>query len=1016
GGGGGGGYSAEANTTSGVNKLSDQTLKLVIDGGITAIGHDGGKSKTGGTTTTTTEIKAKSFKFGATSNLASINGTLKLNTKEDSELEIKGTTVLKGTNTAEAKIEVVKTNGAQSGSSIGTSSTSSTSPVKLKLHDIQSEGKGSITNAGLAFVDSNITAKGTGTEARSLTLTDNTIALIDLDPSTPQAPQTREVKNQMEGTIASITLDHADLEFKRKTGTQKTPTSNSNDASTASIKLNAGSFIKATGDSSLKVKSLYVGENSTDRFSLEVKQGTFTLKEENTQNQIGDITLNKGDFVFEKTGAQPAQKTESKTYHDLKLQGNLTSEGDSSIKVNQIISTQKPNDAEVKNYMISSKGGELRFNLQTKEGQTLQNDFTLDHGGISFYDANSQLMDGIVLKDSSITASGDSSIKAKEIDFSGAKISASGGTLKIEGIKTNTYVGDVSVGDSGVLDVRNSVGSLATLKIKEDSRVTLSAHAPYLSPSEPLGGGKFGKIVVDKLIFESTSGENKLINIAITTQERSIAKAKDDSLFALREGVVTLIDTQNGIKKKVGNAKYDNITLQDISIDKGGYTSVTLTPELIKDKTLLGEEIIRQLNLGIHVSQKTVPELMESIKDPKNKQIMEQIFKDPLHVAIVESILQSQENVFKVGIAEYISSGNVEIVDTTLRYMREAFQGATEGIYASDRIARELKMLRDSNLENRMVRSGNPYVSKTEIASLLDSIKGVRYASDDDGILLDGYSGPNYGSLWASYEGATSFGALENASVNGLSAGYDTLVGDQKEYLLGFYANYGYGTYGSSFVKNNSHNFGLGFYTRMTFDRNEVDLVISQNIGLNHSDLNLGASQALSVQYLNQTLKYNFYITDAQVRYGYLIPVGDKESPFYFKPFGGIDFGFNVNGEMRGDGVAPIGIDQALHFKLNVAVGLEMKKYFNEGSYIYLLPILEKGLFNDGNVINLGFIGANKIPYAQFYQVDTSLGLYAGGQGSVGNNVSITGGLGVKMNVESKDVLTNWNIGFKYKF
>lgn len=998
---------------TGIAKLEDQTLGLNISGGITAIGKDSGSSAAISgtqTTTTITEIKAKNFTFGKTSNLTSINGTLKLNTKEDSEIEIKGTTILQGTSTAEAKIEAVKANGVN-----GAASASNNTNVRLKLHDIQSTGKGSISNAGLTFVDSNIKVTGAN-GAKDLVLTDTTIALVEIDPvGTLQA---RGVTNLMSGTISSITLDGGNLEFKRTLSTKADP---KNTEATASIKLNAKGFISSSGVSQFKVKTIYVGENDTDLFSLKVSNGSFKLIEEATQNKIGEIALENGNFIFQKSSStdQAAdQARQGEQYHDLKLQANLTSTGNSSIKANSIIGVKNTSGSQESNYTISSKNGELRFDLMSSQAQTLENDFVLSNGGLSFYDANSQAMSKITFKNATITATGDSHIKAQEIDLGGATVSASAGTLSLQGIKTNTLVGNVTVGNAGILEAKNSGGSFVALKVQEGSNVSLSAVAPYISPSDPLGGGAFGRVNVGSLFFEGkSSDETKLINVSISSEASNASALKDDSLFLLREGKVTLIDTESGIKKKTGNAKYENLTLEDVSVDKGGYTSITLTPEIQMAKTQVGEEIAKQLNLGISVSQTTIAELMESIKDSSNKQVMEKIFSDSINSLIVESILQSSDNVFKVGIAEYISSGNIEVVDTSLRYMREAFQGATQGIYASDKIAQELKMIRNSNLENRMVRSGNPYVSKTEIAHLLQSLSGVRYANEDDGILLDeGYSGPDYGALWASYEGAISFGTLENASVNGLSAGYDTLVGDLKEYLIGFYAHYGYGTYGSNFIQNASHNFGLGFYSRMTFGSNEVDVVLSQSVGLNQSRLNLGASQALTVQYLNQNLKYNFYITDAQVRYGYLIAVGEEESPFYFKPFGGVDFGFTFNGEARGDGVASIQIEKATHFQLNLSLGLEMKKYFNEGSYIYLLPVLEKGLFNDGNVLNLGFTGAPKIPYAQVYQVDTSVGLYAGGQGSVGNNVSITGGLGVKMDVENKDVLTNWNIGFKYKF
>ena len=946
-------------------KLSEQKIDLEILGGITAIGKENNGIET--------QIKAKKFIFGEKSNLTSINGTLKLNTKEDAEIEVKGKVILQGTNTAEAKIQVVKNNNGDN--------------IALKLHDIQSTGKGSITHKGLTFMDSNIVVKGSGDQAKNLTLTDSTTG------STPQ---------MMNGTIASISLEGGELEFKQGDGS----------ATTAGIKLNANGYIQSSGDSKFTTKTIEVGKADTDRFALKITDGTFTLIEESTKNQIGEIAL--GDKESGKGGSFKFLKSNSNstTYNELKLQGNLISFGASSIIAQKLTITQKEGN-DNKNYTISSTNGNLHFDLKEKTtNQEFKNNFVLENGGISF----GSTVQKVTLSESSIQSKGNSRITASELDLNGASINANGGRLLLQGVKTSTDVGNVLVGNSGVLAVQNYQGDRASLRLREGSNVGLSAVAPYVSSNNLLGGGSFGKIEVESLSFEGKSGEKKLISISLSS-ESSAATLQDDRLFALREGGVILIDTESGIKRKTSNTQYENITLQDVSVDKGTYTSIILTPKLEMGKTFIGDEFVKRLMLDISVSKNSVTGFIESISDPQKKKLMENIFSNDLYHAIAESILKSKDNAFKAGLAEYIASGNTEIVASTLQYVTGALRGVTDGIYASDKITQELKMLRATNLENRMLRGGNPYVSKVEIAHLLKALSGVRYASEDDELLLDAeYSGPNYGSLWATYEGATSFGKMDNASINGLSAGYDTLLGDLKEHLLGFYINYGYGTYSANFVSNDSHNFGLGLYSRLAFKQNEVDLILSQSVGMNRTNLSLGASKALAVQYLNQSLKYNFFITDAQVRYGYLIAVGDEESPFYFKPFGGIDFGVTINSESKGDGVAPIGIDRAVNFKLGVSVGLEMKKYFNEGSHIYLLPVLEKGLLNDSGITNLGFVGAQTIPFAQIHQVNIAFALYAGGQGSVSENVSIAGGLGVKVDIETKDLLTNWNVGFKYKF
>lgn len=294
---------------------------------------------------------------------------------------------------------------------------------------------------------------------------------------------------------------------------------------------------------------------------------------------------------------------------------------------------------------------------------------------------------------------------------------------------------------------------------------------------------------------------------------------------------------------------------------------------------------------------------------------------------------------------------------------------------------------------------------------------GVAYASSDDEILLeDEESGVRDGELWASFDGAMSFSeTMGNASVYGFSGGYDTLLGEQKNYLLGFYFGYGYGSYSANFATNNSHNVSLGFYSRMSFENNEVDLLLSQSIGLNTAYIDYGATNSYAASMLKQSIDYNFYTTDIEARYGYVFSVGDKENPYYFRPFGGINFAMVVNSEGRGDGEAPIGVDSLITYQLGVSAGVEMRKYFGE-NYIFLLPMIEKGLLNDGSGTKIGFVGAQSIGYNLPYTVDTGVSVYLGGQGNVGENIAVNGGVGVKVGLESKEVLTNWNVGIRYKF
>lgn len=945
------------------HKLSDQTLSLQINGGLTTLGEASKQS--------TTEIKAKSFTFGEDSIITSKNGIMRLKIKDNGKEVTLGKLLdLQGNETINTKFLVAN----ESDSAYG---------ITVKLHDVSAIGKASVDMNKLEFIDSNITVSDSGTNGK-MTFQDRNTTTNSL----------------ITGTIDSITLNNGNLEFKDKNSAE------------ASITLNADSTITSSGTSSLTLKTIKVGSDGKGLYSLNVTDGTFTLTEKTAGTQLGAITLGSEDSSISGAGAKFEYKNgTASNYQTLTLKGNLTSYGASSIIANSFTISAKDDSS---NYAISSTGGTLTLQAQnaTTTPLELTADLSLNTGGLKYVDKDGQNAELKFGSKSTISSSGDSSIEAKNLDLNGVDVSASEGTLTLKGISSSTKAGSVSVGNAGVLRLEASNSKLATLRV--NGTINLSASVPYITPNEPLGNGVFGQVVAESVQFES---QDKSPLITISLSQASSTSATSDSLFALREGGIMLIDTNSGIKKKTSTAEYGNITLEDVSSNLGEFSSISLQPYLKYGTDTQGKDIVEDLMLNLRVTQTNVDQLVESIKDSSKKEQMQSLLSSGSNALVIESIMNGDDNPLKTGMALYISSGNVNVVSNALEYITGAFVGLNDSLYASHKIAQELKMIKTVNVENRMVRGKNPYLSKLEVAQLVRKAVGVRYASSDDEILLeDEESGVKDGELWVSFDGAMSFSeSMGNASVYGFSGGYDTLLGEQKNYLLGFYFGYGYGSYSANFATNNSHNVSLGFYSRMSFENNEVDLILSQSIGLNTTRIDYGATDSVVAQMLKQDISYNFYTTDIEARYGYVFSVGDKENPYYFRPFGGINFAMIVNSEGRGDGEAPIGMDSLITYQLGVSAGVEMRKYFGE-NYLYLLPVLEKGLLNDGSGTKIGFVGSQSISYNLPYTIDTGISMYLGGQGNVGDNVAISGAVGVKVGLESKEILTNWNVGVRYKF
>ncbi|ANV97570.1 hypothetical protein BBW65_01540 [Helicobacter enhydrae] len=961
-------------------KLSDHQVALNVGGVLRGIG----------TSTNVVTIKAQNFTFGEHSRVEAINTALYLDegsaSTNNSPIDLKGIVYLSSADSNEAQIKSKKANNGGNG---------------LKIKHLISQGKARIEDK-LTFDNANLEIFSNG-NAKTLTLKNTDTAS----------------SNKVSG-VSNISLHNADLIIN-------------NGGSNAELEMTAGGSILSQGDSSIQANKVSVASSGT--YTLQVKNGTLTLQESTpTGNAIGDLTL--GDEKGQQGGHLILQKSNGSgnaTHNSFTLNGNLKSYGDTSITASGFTlnnGTSRTNQTKT----ISINNGELKFikggTTRANAGDTLTigADVKLNAGSLSHYKTSSTLGNITLNSGVSITSQGNSAIKAGTLTLASNDINVGNGELQLIGSVASTSlstttatahtIGDLKVQNQGVFKTLDGNGSRTAIKLASGKAITLSAEVGYVNAVRPIGKGVFGKVEAKSIEFE---GSGKLINITLDTPKET----KDDRLFALRAGDIVLIDTEDGIKKAKPSAPggagartpTEKITLEDISVNTGRFHTLTLTPKLIEDTQ---KQFVQKLALGLSVSQTKALELLESVENPQAKAQLQSLITSGNNQAIIDSILTTN-NALKIGLAESIASGNVTLASQALFMINQSFANLGESIYAGTQTLQALKMIRHNNYEARMARKGNPFNSKNEVASLIQEASKYHYANNDDSLLIGLLDEPQpnnpfQGELWATYDGAINANQTQNATLNGMSAGYDLILGDNQEYLLGFALSYGYGTYTTSTLTNYSHNIGLGVYTRMFFGENEIDLTLSQNIGLAHSTNKLDTIYYQINNILNQDLSYNFYSTDLSALYGYSFKVGNEESPYYLKPLGGINFSFLYNGEAQGNGVEKLGMQSMSNYRLDIVLGMEMRKYLNEHTYFYLLPFLEKSLFNDGSDANIGFANALIVPYVLPRNNAVNLGIYAGGEGNITQGFALTGGIGAKMSVDQKEVFTNWNVGLRYRF
>lgn len=944
------------------NKTESKQISLNINGGLTAIGN----ATSGGTTT----LSAKSFTFGAGSVVSSINGTLEFEAETNDQTGIditNGTTILQGLSSAEGKIS--KTNGGD-----------------LKLGDVFATGKTSITNA--TFVDSNLTIRSLNSSANTLTITSTTTPITGIQ-----------------------TIDIEDANLTITNGTQP------------SLKLNKNATITSRGVSKIEASQI----TASGTYDINVQNGTLTIQETaDAGDMLQSLTLGtKGkqgaNFVFANNlSPSSPPPPSSPSYHDFEAP-NITSYQNSTITANLF-------NFDTKGADISSSGGELKLIAkETKDNDLVikYGQINLNNGGLSYYKdsgsatlANLKLCNGV--ESITITSQGDSFIEASELNLGGNTITSSGGFLTLKGVKDGSTFGNITVGDHGGLSVVKKTADVyegTTIKVKYGSSLTLQANAPFTSSSYLLGGGKFGVVQAKTLEFEGSGGaDSPLVKIEILQKP-----IEGESLFTLREGKQIVVQTTEGIFKNSTNRQSQSssktdITLEDISIAPTGYESLKLTAEILQGEVKDSGNGTSLKNTAIQVTlqalQGTAWEKSESITDTTAKDQMQSLIKSGRNEEILDNILLSS-NALKAGFSELIAQGDVVTVGNAVNYISDAYTSLADGILLNDRIQSQLSQMQSLAITNRLTRGKNPHAGSEELARFIRSYHGTAYASSDDELPSE-QSPQHKGELWVSYDGSMGTGNSATSLVNGVMIGYDYDI--SQDVLLGGLVQYGYGSFDGNFLHTTSHNVAFALYSRMYFGENELDISISQNFGFNTTNIQVGATSM--PQQINGAMSYDLYRTGVSATYGYRFAVGgsEEDSPYYLKPLLTLEGSYLYQEEGVSNSLVPLYVSVMHSFKAVAGVGLEMRKYFSAGNYFYLTPMVLRDLFCGGSNAEVGFVDTQKMTYTPNYTSKTSLSLQAGGEGRVGENLSINGGVGFKMGIENSELLTNWSVGLKYRF
>lgn len=311
-------------------------------------------------------------------------------------------------------------------------------------------------------------------------------------------------------------------------------------------------------------------------------------------------------------------------------------------------------------------------------------------------------------------------------------------------------------------------------------------------------------------------------------------------------------------------------------------------------------------------------------------------------------------------------------------------------------VSTAINVSNDMALSDRIAKAHNPY--------------GEKLAAAGSDAYHDFYRRTN-GSVWVNAFGGANIVDGESGGVYGISLGVDKQITDSA--LLGIYFTYADADLKDKSAKQESDNFRLGIYS---------------NIQLSPSwELNLHGFGQLSQTDQYTSVLGQGYTSDFDKKFfglsGSVGKIIDFENSLFLKPFLGLNYYYSNNPgytEKGGDYIQ--NVDKTQNNTISADLGLEIRKYFNETSYLFATPKVEQYLLNDGDDYTASFVGSHLN-----FSVGASDKLKTYGQLVVGGSFGVTDNLNIDLGLGAKQILTNkvddknetylsGNLGVRYKF
>ena len=342
--------------------------------------------------------------------------------------------------------------------------------------------------------------------------------------------------------------------------------------------------------------------------------------------------------------------------------------------------------------------------------------------------------------------------------------------------------------------------------------------------------------------------------------------------------------------------------------------------------------------------------------------------------------------------------------------IKEGASSAANMSSSTSSVINTMNLSNDMAISGRIAQANNPY------GNLAQGFAGYEYANVEGDLPLY-YANNGYkNGFWANAIGGLNKVEGEGGTLVGLSLGFDKQL---ENTLVGFYLSYAMAGLNDKIVEQGADNIQVGVYTSFNQRDIEVNVKAYGQVAVTETTAKRGKGEAEA--------KFTRLYGGVSANVGFIFALNNNKT--FIKPYVGENYYYAhtpaYEESLQSD--AALSVKSANNHALSFDVGVDLRQYFNENSFMYLTPSIERYVVNAGGDYTAGFIGSDTT-----FTIEGKSKTKTYGQVLVGGNIALSDKLNVNLGLGVKKILNgqierangdkvdemylSGNLGVKYRF